>query len=198
VKKKLTLLWLVVLFSAVLTLFWYNSWVYLLPTPIPENHTHVAIGSTLSLHGLPEPAEKKPKFLHFFNPECPCSRFNIKHFQSLVRAYGSQVDFAVVVMSEQKFTVQQIKDRLDLDLPVIFDKDIASDCGVYSTPQAVLISSRDKLFYRGNYNKSRYCTDESTNYAKIALVGLLGNSPDMAFDDAALKSYGCSLPYCKK
>lgn len=197
-KKKLTLLWLLVLASAVMTLFWYNSWVYLLPTPVPEDYKPVAVGSKLLLSGLPETTDKKPRFLHFFNPECPCSRFNIKHFQSLVRAYGNQVDFAVVVMSEKKFTAQEIKDRLNLDLPVIFDTNIAAACGVYSTPQAVLISSKDKLFYRGNYNKSRYCTDESTNYAKIALAGLLGNSPEMAFDDAALKSYGCSLPYCKK
>jgi hypothetical protein len=198
VKKKLTLLWLLVLASAVMALFWYNSWVYLLPTPVPENYKPVAIGSKLLVHGLPETTDKKPRFIHFFNPECPCSRFNIKHFQSLVRAYGNQVDFAVVVMSEKKFTAQQIRDRLNLDLPVIFDTNVASACGVYSTPQAVLISSKDKLFYRGNYNKSRYCTDESTNYAKIALAGLLGNSPDIAFDNAALQSYGCSLPYCKK
>jgi hypothetical protein len=198
VKKKLTLVWLLTLSSAVIILFWYNSWVYLLPTPVPENYKPVAIGSKLLVHGLPERADKKPRFLHFFNPECPCSRFNIKHFQSLVRAYSNQVDFVVVVMSEEKFTVQQIKDRLGLDLPIIFDTGVANACGVYSTPQAVLISSKDKLFYRGNYNKNRYCTDESTYYAKIALAGLLGNAPDMAFDDVALKSYGCSLPYCKK
>ncbi|TDE17331.1 TlpA family protein disulfide reductase [Dyadobacter psychrotolerans] len=197
-KKKLTMLWLLMLFSAVITLFWYNSWVYLLPTPVPANYKHVAVGSKLLVHGIPESADKKPRFLHFFNPECPCSKFNINHFRSLVRMYGKQVDFAVVVMSEKKFSAQQIKDRLGLDLPVIFDAGIASECGVYSTPQAVLINSKDKLFYRGNYNKSRYCTDERTNYAKIALAGLLGNSPDMAFDDEALRSYGCSLPYCKK
>ena len=197
-KKSFVLLWLFVLLSAVITLFWYNSWVYLLPTPVPENYKTVPVGSFISLPGLTAQTKEKPTFLHFFNPECPCSRFNVSHFQSLVRSYGQQVNFVVVVMSDKKYSVEAIRNRLGVDLPVIFDTSIASTCGVYSTPQAVLLNSKSKIFYRGNYNKSRYCTDERTNYAQIALAGLLGNAPGMAFDESALKSYGCSLPYCKK
>jgi hypothetical protein len=197
-KKNFVLLWLFVLLSGIITLFWYNSWVYLLPTPVPKDYRPVPAGSHISLYGPAAIKEAKPTFLHFFNPDCPCSRFNIKHFQSLVGAYGHQVNFVVVVMSDKKYSVKAVQERLGLNLPVMFDTSIAKRCGVYSTPQAVLVNSKSKIFYRGNYNKSRYCTDENTNYAKIALVGLLGNMPTMAFDEQALKSYGCSLPYCKK
>lgn len=197
-KKSFVLLWLFVLLSGVVTLFWYNSWVYLLPTPVPDNYRPVPVGTAIALPGVAAGSHDKPTFLHFFNPDCPCSRFNIRHFQSLVRVYGRQVNFVVVVMSDRKYSVQAIQDRLGLELPVTFDPSVAKMCGVYSTPQAVLLNSKNKIFYRGNYNKSRYCTDERTNYAKIALTGLLGNTPGMAFDELALKSYGCSLPYCKK
>lgn len=196
-KKGLVIFWLLLLLSAIATLFWYNDWVYQLPTPVPKDYEHVDTGKLISLDGNLKSDHKKPVFLHFFNPDCPCSRFNMKQFKLLVKQYGQDIDFRIVVMSRKAFTVQAIQDRFDLNIPVSFDAAVAAKCGVYSTPQAVLLDEDYKLFYRGNYNVSRYCTDEKTNFAKIALEGLLRRKSNLTFSALALKAYGCSLPGCK-
>jgi hypothetical protein len=197
-KKLLIIIWLILLLSAVGALFWYNEWVYHLPTPIPENYKPVSQGKVIKLNKLLEPDHTKPLFLHFFNPDCPCSRFNITNFKSLVKLYGHQVKFVIVVMNNNFYSAKQIQDKFDLDLPVIFDASLAASCGVYSTPQAVLLDQDHALYYRGNYNSSRYCTDEKTSYAKIALEGLLHNHEKMSFNQLALRAYGCQLPKCTR
>ena len=96
------------------------------------------------------------------------------------------------------YTAKEIQDKFDLTVPVLFDASIATSCGVYSTPQAVLLDTGHKLYYRGNYNISRYCTDEKTSYAKIAIVGLLHDHKKIIFNQLALRAYGCRLPNCNK
>ncbi|CAG5068125.1 hypothetical protein DYBT9623_00854 [Dyadobacter sp. CECT 9623] len=188
--------WLTLLLSVVGALFWYNDWVYQLPTPVPRNYVSVATGTRINL-GQDINVSEKPVLLHFYNPECPCSRFNKSHFQSLVRSYGDKVQFTVVVLSDKKYSVEQIQDKIGLDIPVSFDQSLATRCGVYSTPQAALIDQEQQLYYRGNYNASRYCTDEKTAYAKIALDGLLKSESLPTLGTQALTSYGCSMPICK-
>jgi hypothetical protein len=196
IKKIIVIAWLGVLLLAVGTLFWYNELQYQLPTPVPADYVSVQPGQLINLKGVLKADHSKPLFLHFFNPDCPCSRFNIKQFKALVNSYGHSVNFVVVVMSTKTFTVDEIQNKFDLKIPVIFDKGIAIACGVYSTPQVALLDNDDKLYYRGNYNRSRYCTDEKTSYAKTAVNGLLNDHARLTFSRLALQSYGCRLPNC--
>ena len=197
-RKWIVLIWLVILFAAISFLFWYNELQYTLPTPVPVSYHKVDPGSRVDIiasTGLPR---NKPLLLHFFNPGCPCSRFNIPHFQSLVKQYGTEITFAVVVMTDDDYTASDIRKKLGVDIPVLFNRAIADSCGVYSTPQAVVLDADHKLYYRGNYNKTRYCTDQKSNYAQIAIESLLQGSIKPLFGESALKSYGCRLPDCKK
>ena len=185
------------IFCAIAGVFWRNEYVYSLPTPVPEGYSKVAFGETVGLNGKIE-THGKPVFLHFFNPGCPCSKFNIPQFKSIVKKYNDKIDFAIVVLSkEKKYSASDISDKFNLNIPVYFDQDIAKKCGVYSTPQAVLVVD-DKLYYRGNYNKSRYCTAKNSNYAEMAIDSLLENISAPSFNQYALVSYGCTLPNCKK
>jgi hypothetical protein len=202
-RKPIVIACLSVLFGGIITLFWHNEWVYSLPTPVPEHYRPVDTGSVIDLTGKFQSSNgfqlgNRPLFLHFFNPDCPCSRFNITHFKTLVKQYGKDVDFGIVVLTAKEYTERQIQDKFGIGIRVSFDSSIAAVCGVYSTPQAVIITVGHKLFYRGNYNKSRYCTDKNSNYAQIALDGLLHGSSSTVFDRFALTAYGCSLPGCKK
>ncbi|PTT00239.1 AhpC/TSA family protein [Pedobacter sp. HMWF019] len=196
-RKILVIFWLMLLLSAIGALFWYNDWVYQLPTPVPKNYKAIGVGQLIALKEPLGVGYEKPVFLHFFNPDCPCSRFNMKHFKSLVQQYANQVDFRVVVLSSKSFTPESIQGKFGFHIPVLFDQSLAKVCGVYSTPQAVLLDKSHHLYYRGNYNSSRYCTDEKTSYAKIALNGLLKEQTHLVFSDLALKSYGCTVPDCK-
>jgi hypothetical protein len=186
------------MFLGIIMLFWRNEWVYSLPTPVPENYTAVNQGSTIDIPGQFKSNNNKPLFLHFFNPDCPCSRFNITYFKSLVKQYDREVNFGIVVMNNKDYTAKEFQDKFDIQIPVSFDSAIAVSCGVYSTPQAVIINADHKLYYRGNYNKSRYCTDKKSNYAQIALERLMHRDSNRVFDRFALIAYGCRLPKCSK
>ena len=166
--------------------------------PIPKDYMAVNPGTIVRIPESLHPKNNKPVFLHFFNPDCPCSKFNIAHFKSLVKRYSNEATFAIVVMNNKSYTARQIQNKFDLNIPVMFDTSIAISCGVYSTPQAVIIDTNQKLYYRGNYNRSRYCTDNKSNYAQQALESLLHNNHPTIFNQFALKAYGCSLPNCSK
>lgn len=199
-RKIMLFVWLSAIFSVIGYIFWHEDFKYNLPTPVPDNYAAVETGDLVSFGiNVPE-QENRPMFFHFFNPSCPCSKFNVPHFRSLVRDYGGEIDFSIVVMhNKDNYTETDLRERFELDdIPVYFDKAIADSCGVYSTPQAALIDHEGKLFYRGNYNKSRYCTDKGTFYAKMAIDSLLSGTRNSITDMAALTSYGCSLPVCTK
>ncbi|MBO9573068.1 MAG: hypothetical protein J7497_12825 [Chitinophagaceae bacterium] len=201
IRKWIVLCWLILIFSGISLLFWHNEWKYSLPTPVPHNYQPVNPGTPISIGNVFKQRDpSKPVLLHFFNPDCPCSRFNITHFKSLVKQYGDKIDFVIIAMpgKDKNYTALDIQDRFRLSLPVLFDSSIAATCGVYSTPQAVLIGADHRLYYRGNYNKSRYCTDKKSNYAQMAIDSLLLKSAGPSFGEAAVKSYGCELPLCTK
>ena len=198
-RKGIVIVLLVFIFTSIASLFWYNEWKYSLPTPVPEKYVAVSLKQKVELPGKLTATNNLPVFLHFFNPDCPCSRFNIPHFKSLVNEYRGKVSFAVVVMTtNQSYTAESIRQKFSLDIPVLFDTSLAALCGVYSTPQAVLVGNDQALYYRGNYNRDRYCTDKKSNYAQMAIDALLAKNEYPSFNKAALTAYGCSLPLCKK
>jgi hypothetical protein len=195
-KKWIAAAWLTLLMAMIFSFFWYNQLRYSLPTPIPAGYKSVRKGEKIMLGTDLQFNNDKPVFLHFFNPDCPCSRFNIDQFKSLVKSYQSQVNFAVVLMTAKPYTAAQVQNRFGITVPIVIDSTIAASCGVYSTPQAVVLNTEKKLYYRGNYNKSRYCTDKKTSYANIALMNILHKKTTLRLDQYALKAYGCTLPNC--
>ena len=201
IRKWILICWLILIFGGISFLFWHNEWKYSLPTPVPQNYHPVEPGTLISIKNVLKPGDtSKPVLLHFFNPDCPCSRFNITHFKSLVKQYDSKINFVIIALlgNGKSYTSKDIQERFDLSVPVLFDSAIAASCGVYSTPQAALIGADHRLYYRGNYNKSRYCTDKKSNYAQMAIDSLLDKNAGPSFGDAAIKSYGCELPVCNK
>lgn len=193
-------MWLSILVAIVGGMFWYNEYIYSLPTPVPINYRLVRSNEHISIVDKLKADPGKPVFLHFFNPDCPCSRFNLPHFRDLVKKYGDLVTFVAVpmIMLGEEYTDEQIREKLGVDIPVWREPGVAEAVGVYSTPQAAVIGVNNTLYYRGNYNKSRYCTDKRSNYAEIAISSLLNNSPAPTFDRLALRAYGCTIEGCIK
>jgi hypothetical protein len=191
--------WMLLLFAAIAGCFWYKDWQYNLPTAKPAGYKSVGIGSYISLHKGNNGPLAKPVLLHFFNPDCPCSRFNIAHVRNLMHQYGTQVDFVIVLQTSAHYQPEEIRRRFDLDsVDVICRPGLAAQCGVYSTPQAVILDTTSRLFYRGNYNQSRYCVNRQTNYAQQALDDLLQHQTPLFFKAKATTAYGCGLPRCSK
>jgi len=193
------------LIGAVFTTFWWQEWQYLLPTPVPEGYQEVFVGKQIAQNVLYQFIKQedtrniqKPIFIHFFSPFCPCSKFNIAHINYLVKRYGDEVDFYAVIFNDSDYEMQFIDfaEKYKIPIPTILDKQntIASSCGIYATPQAALITKEGKLFYKGNYNVSRYCDDRETSFAEQSLGALLEGKNPPNFGNLANKAYGCELP----
>ncbi len=176
--------------AAIGYLFWQQELRYALPTPVPAAYAPVLLKQSVR---LPQ-ALSKPVFLHFFSPECPCSRFNRKYFNQLIFQYKDSIDFKVIIPSYA--SQEEAKSFFDDEVEIIVDTEgWAKATGVYATPQAVIIDAQSQLYYRGNYNRTRYCTDPATNYAEQALVAFINREPlpFTVIDPLAQTAYGCSF-----
>ena len=186
---------LTIIFSAIFGIFWYQEIQYLLPTPVPENYRVVRPDEVIRFDSVLIPQQyARPKLLHFFNPDCPCSRFNLAHFRSLSEEYGKVIDFYVVVAAKKK--VSSAKKLIGKNVTIVIDEDqkLAVACGVYSTPQAAIVQTSNKLYFRGNFNRSRYCVDKNSNFVQMALDSLISGKHPPQFIELATQSYGCSIP----
>lgn len=171
--------------------FWHQELKYARPTPIPTGYIEILPGSVVS---LPESLKKETAyFFHFYNADCPCTRFNARHIQSLTNEFKGDISFVIVAPDQR--SKQKAENEFGSDLTYMIDSDgsIAQACGVYSTPQAAIIHPNGTLFYRGNYNRSRYCTERATNFAELSLIALLNNQPAPQLGILATMSYGCEL-----
>jgi len=187
----LLVLCLSICLGGISAVFWKQELKYQLPTPVPADYHSVAVGQQVA---LPAALSKdKAYFLHFYNPDCPCSRFNTRHLQSLIGTYRDSISIVVVVPSEEDIEKAQSEFGSALQILVDESQAIAKSCGVYSTPQAVIVDNNQNLFYRGNYNRSRYCTARASNFAELSLIALINRRPPPAFGLAATQSYGCEL-----
>ena len=188
------------LLTLVIAVFWFQDWQYSLPTPRPEALKQPALGMVMSVaEVLPGGAKydpSRPLLLHFFNPGCPCSRFNLEHIRELTRTYGDRVNIVAVLEEDSTDNLVDGFRRTGLPIQAVVDSNrtLATAVGVYSTPQAVILDARGTLLYRGNYNSSRYCVDRRTEYARVALDALLAHRPQPALEPAAFIAYGCPLP----
>jgi hypothetical protein len=175
--------------------FWLQDRQYSIPTFRPTGLYQPLPGERVSLASTGLAFDgSRPLFLHFFNPDCPCSQFNLEHLRQLVRRHGRAVRFVAVLEGvggparlKEKFA------KLSLDIESVVDEagDWGAATGVYATPQAVLISHDRRLYFRGNYNLSRYCAAPETEFARLALESLLAGRPSTPEDPAAAISVGC-------
>ena len=141
---------LVLLFGIVITIFWQQELRYQLPTPVPQEYRAVLPRQPIDLTAYLAQPFARPVLLHFFSADCPCSRFNIDHFGYLVSRYRDSVDFYVVLPGDNTSrAAARFQEQYGLSLPVLVDHDeqLAEACGVYATPQAVIIDQQSQLYY---------------------------------------------------
>lgn len=183
--------------AGIALLFWNQEIKYLLPTPKPNNLTSVSAGEIIQLSAYNVSLDNnKPVLIHFFNPDCPCSRFNLKHVKELIQLHKNHFQFIAIVPAYAD--INSAKEKLE-NLPVrIYQGNVKNEItkafGVYATPQAVLLTADQKIYYKGNYNKARYCTLKESSYAALAMESLLRNESPPSFGLLASTAYGCELP----
>lgn len=177
--------------GAVVFIFWKHEIKYAKPTPVPQDYSAIETGQNLH---LPQVFTKgSAYFLHFYSPDCPCSRFNARHIKSLISSHNDSIQFVIIVPAASDLDNARAEFGEDLHYVSDPDQQIAKACGVYSTPQAVIVTQAHTLFYRGNYNSARYCTTRASNFAELSLIAFLNHQPSPMFGLAATQSYGCEL-----
>jgi hypothetical protein len=184
--------------SAIVATFWFQDVRYSLPTPRPALLEQAPTGTRVDLPTALATLARadRPLFLHFYRPECPCSRFNLDHVRSLERRHKEQATFVLVLEGEDRAALERAYESLDWPVAHVADTEgeIAAALGVYSTPQAVVVAPSGVLAYRGNYNTTRYCVDARSEFARLALEDVLEHRPVRDFPAVATVAYGCSLP----
>ena len=175
--------------------FWYQDRQYSVPAIRPAGLRQPDVGERIPLSSAGFKFDRsRPLFLHFFNPGCPCSRFNLEHVRQLIRRYHREARFVAVLQGEgESARLKTEFDKLDLGIESVVDETgvWGQITGVYATPQAVLIGRDERLYFRGNYNLSRFCAAPETEFARIALESMLAGRPAKPEDPAAATAYGC-------
>jgi hypothetical protein len=180
--------------------FWQQDLQYARPTPRPSGLHRPAIGTAVALPPALERlrAERpgRPVLLHFFNPSCPCSRFNVDHVRALASRFGSDVTVVAVLGEGEPATMRAAYRTLGLDVPHYVDPDrrLADALGVYATPQAAILDGAGRLYFVGNYNRTRYCRERDTEFARIALESVVKGARPPAATPASAVAFGCPLP----
>jgi hypothetical protein len=179
--------------------FWYQDGRYSLPTPRPRGLHQPEPGEPIRLTGELAAIRRpgRPLLIHFANPECPCTEFNLDHVRALQAKFGTRVDFVTALQtsaSSEKARAQFAK--MHLAMPVVIDRHgaLGAALGVYSTPQAAILDAQGTLYFRGNYNRSRYCEDPTSEFARIALGALVQREALPVMPAAAAIAYGCPFP----
>jgi hypothetical protein len=138
----------------------------------------------------------QPILLHFFNPSCPCSRFNVDHVRTLTTRFRADVAVVAVLAEGDPTAMRAAYRALALDVPHYVDADrrLAEALGVYATPQAAILDGEGRVYFVGNYNRTRYCRDRQTEFARLALEAIVAGARPPAVLPADAIAYGCPLP----
>jgi hypothetical protein len=180
--------------------FWLGDLRYSLPTPRPAGLVEPPLGQPIvpcePLDAAIGDRGSAPCVLHFFNPACPCSRFNLDHLRKLVRDYRDDVEFIAILEGQDADALLADFESLNVDIKAVADVDgrVAASLGVYATPQAVVLDGENRIAYRGNYNASRYCVAPETEFVRIAIAGCLAGTKAFSWPLAATTAQGCELP----
>ncbi len=187
--------------SLVVYIFWNQELQYLLPTPKPKDVVQLKNGdkAPVEVLGLKiNPA--KNLLVHFYNPNCPCTKFNLKEIKLMSFEYQKDVDLVVVAQTDKTYDglEDEIKSQFLHPIQVVLDQsgDIAKAFGIYASPQMVLVDKKLSVVYSGNYNISRYCTAKKTAFGKQSLQYLVEDAvnENLQFLKGNQLSYGCLLP----
>lgn len=178
--------------------FWHFEFQFLLPVSRPAEAQVLAAGTPspvqrlTTIAGAPiEIGAGTPTVLHFWNPDCPCSRFNEPAVRKLAE---SNPEVRVVLVVENAELTASLRKRIAQSFPfsAVHDEDgaIAKAFGAYATPAASLVDAEGKVQYVGTYMATAMCSSNQTDAVQVALAAMLAGKDAPAGSPA----YGCALP----
>lgn len=138
--------------------------------------------------------------VHFWNPACPCNRFNEVHVKKIISEYaGKNVKFTIVVsgsneqernqrqiLAQQVFTHKAVKE-IRSDWPM--------DKGPPSSPAVGVINRSGELVYFGPYSLGARCAPDKGKFVETVLDGLYENKKRAGKKQLNTLAVGCFCPW---
>lgn len=128
-------------------------------------------------------ADKTGTVITFLSVRCPCSDSNARHLKKLM---GEYKDFNFIVMhgnmNEPLERSKNYFSKLDLDAPVIYDKDSywTKKFDALKTPHTFILDKKGELVYQGAVTDSTKVERAKRFYLKDALKAMRdGKKPNL-------------------
>lgn len=189
--------------------FWFYEFRFLMPIappadaatgpaigePAPDLKLRTIDGASLDLRA----PGTRAVYLHFWNPDCPCSRFNEAKVRRLSAEYLPKgVRFVVLVEAPQGAKERAMSQAVrSLGLPMLWDdeRQVAKAMGLFTSPAGCLIDEQGILQFRDTYASTAYCSSESSDSLEEALELMVAGK---VIPHRPKPAYGCVLPKAKE
>lgn len=136
----------------------------------------------------PLPSEHTGRLVHFWNPECRCSRFSQDHEKEIMTIYGEQgIDF-VVAVPDQSLVAQALE-----TFPKASSAVVINQINGFSSPSALVFDAQDTLVYFGPYSEGAFCASSDNTPAELILNDVVSHETVTPWLN--LSAFGCYCPW---
>ena len=191
------------------TAFWYFQARNLRPfdtTATSNESVFVAETHTLkiqdSLDKLTGNANESnvPTVFNFWDPDCPCTRFNEAHVRDIMNAYQQQgIRFVIVPRYENETdkerTLLLARKTFGANALVTTDDQMTLQQAVPSSPAVAVTDASGRLAYFGPYSVGAFCGPTGGAFVEKTLDSLLLNTNPRTLNTVA---FGCFCPWSNK
>ena len=138
--------------------------------------------------------------IHFWDPDCPCSRFNEVHVKKIISSYiAKNVQFTIVVKggtAEARHEHMRLAQQVFQDSAV---KEIRSDWPVQngppSSPAVAVINRQGQLVYFGPYSLGARCAPDKGKFVETVLDKLDSEKNSASKKQLNTLAVGCFCPW---
>lgn len=178
--------------------FWYYQFSNLRPfnADAPQGEAFFD-GKTLSgrLGALDFSTAETATLIHFWNPACPCTRFNDAHVRSLVEQYGFRGVQVLVVPAPGTPAPPPQALQARYGRPVQLASPELRALRPPSSPAVAVVDRRRELAYFGPYSLDSACSPAGGGFVEATLDNLLAGRRSRQINTLA---FGCYCPWPKR
>lgn len=134
----------------------------------------------------PLPSSHGGRVIHFWNPNCRCSRFSQEHVEEVMSTYVKQgIEFIVAVPA------QRLVERALETFPEASNAIVVNQTAGLSSPSAIVFDAQNTLVYFGPYSDGAFCASGDSAPVELMLDDVV--SQDAVTPWLNLSTFGC---YC--
>lgn len=174
--------------------FWHFQFSQLRPFTPPQNDRAFFDGEVISkrIESLPIAPAGAATLIHFWDPACPCSRFNDDHLRALVEQYapngievlvvpapGAPIPSTGTLQARYGTAVRLAAPELRALRPP-------------SSPAVAVVDNKEQLAYFGPYSTDGLCSADGGGFVEAVLDNLLAGRQSRQFNTLA---FGCYCPW---